>query len=209
MAEERQSHHEEGHQERHERVHQELESARIQRLEEAKRDSAKEQDDSELRVEKAREAILGPKKAEHEKSEELEQQVEHESAKEKAETPKTDEQILEEPKISRPMLSPKLNYTHTMNTLRHQLEPMSRNFSKFIHTPIVEKTSEMLENTVARPSVAVGATWTALIVGSTFYLVARHYGYQLSGSELIFSFIVGAFVGLLIEGLVFMFRRRP
>jgi hypothetical protein len=54
---------------------------------------------------------------------------------------------------------------------------------------------------VARPSVAAGATWTALIVGAVFYFTARHYGYMLSGSELLFSFVAGAVIGLAVEGL--------
>jgi hypothetical protein len=66
---------------------------------------------------------------------------------------------------------------------------------------VVEKTAEALEHNLARPSVLAGATWTALAVGSLFYAIARHYGFNLSGSELLFSFIVGALLGILFEGL--------
>jgi hypothetical protein len=101
-----------------------------------------------------------------------------------------------------------LNYVQTLASIQRKLTPISRSFSKVIHTPIIEKTSEALETTVARPSVLVGTTWTALIVGTIFYLTAHHYGFALSGSELLFSFIVGAVVGLIIEGIWHLATRR-
>lgn len=106
-------------------------------------------------------------------------------------------------------LNHKLNYTQTLRSIQRSLGPASRTFSKIIHTPAVEKTSEVLEKTVARPSVTVGATWTALIVGGIFYFTARAYGYALSGSELLFSFIVGAAIGLALEGFWQLVKRRP
>jgi len=106
------------------------------------------------------------------------------------------------------VLNHHLNYTQTLASVQRKLGPVSRGFSQVIHTPIVEQTSEALENTVARPSVLLGTTWTALIVGSIFYLTARHYGYTLSGSELLFSFVVGALLGLILEGVWNAFKRR-
>jgi hypothetical protein len=112
--------------------------------------------------------------------------------------------------ISRPLafLDHHLNYRQTLASVQRKLSPASRSFSKVIHTPVVEKTSEVLETTIARPSVMLGTTWTALIVGTSFYLIARHYGYALSGSELLFSFIVGALLGIVGEGLWTAFKRR-
>ncbi len=107
------------------------------------------------------------------------------------------------------LLNPKLNYTETLASIQHRLTPMSRSFSKVIHAPAIEKTSEALEKTVARPSVTAGATWTALIIGSIFYFTARRYGYTLSGSEIELSFVIGAVFGLFIEWLWRTFIRRP
>lgn len=106
------------------------------------------------------------------------------------------------------VLNHRLNYVQTLASVQRKLGPLSRGFSQVIHTPVVEQTSEALENTVARPSVLLGTTWTALIVGSIFYLTARHYGYTLSGSELLFSFVVGALLGLILEGVWNAFKRR-
>lgn len=105
------------------------------------------------------------------------------------------------------LLNRHLNYAQTLESVQRRLNPASRTFSRVIHTPAVEKASEALEQTVARPSIMIGATWTALIVGTIFYLTARHYGYPLSGSEMIFSFVVGAVIGLLIEGIWHTLKR--
>jgi hypothetical protein len=94
-----------------------------------------------------------------------------------------------------------------MAHLRRRLKPANRAFSQVIHTPVIEATSETLENTVARPSVLLGTVWTALIVGGIFYLTARFFGYSLSGSELLFSFIVGGLLGIVGEGVVRAIRR--
>jgi hypothetical protein len=118
--------------------------------------------------------------------------------------PETDPEPTPEPsapKVRVPFIDHKLNYADTMRSVQKRLSPASRTFSKVIHAPIIEKTSEVLENTVARPSVTLGTTLTALLVGSVFYLTAYHFGYMLSGSELLFSFIVGALIGIVIEGL--------
>lgn len=92
-----------------------------------------------------------------------------------------------------------VNYTHTMQSLQRHLNPVSRTFSHVIHNTAVEKTSEALESTVMRPSVVTGALWSAAIVGLGFYLVARHYGYALSGSEMLVSLLVGGAIGGLME----------
>ena len=105
-------------------------------------------------------------------------------------------------------LNHRLNYAQTVASMQRKLPEIGRALSRVIHTPAIEKTSEVLETTIARPSVMLGSTWTALIVGTIFYLGARHYGYSLSGSELLFSFVVGALFGLVGEGLVLAFKRR-
>jgi hypothetical protein len=169
----------------HEETTAELEAARQDKLEGLR--SAPETDTSAQRLEAAREVI---------------------KQQEQAPEPATGEQVA--PPSSRPRfrLDHKLDYRTTMASVQRKLTPVSRSFSKLIHTPVVEKTSEALEQTVARPSVVAGATWTSLIVGGVFYLSARYYGFALSGSELLFSFLIGGVLGLVIEGLWRLIKRR-
>lgn len=100
------------------------------------------------------------------------------------------------------------NYNETLTSLQNRMTPASKTFSKFIHSPAVEKTSEILEDTVMRPSVVMGTTWTALTVGVVFYATARVYGFKLSGSEMLLALLGGAVLGLVMEG-IWLFIRQP
>lgn len=107
-----------------------------------------------------------------------------------------------------PLLNPLLNYRHTLRSLQRHFSPAQRRFSQVIHQPTVEKVSDALGKTVARPSVSLGATATAVIVESFFYFTARHYGYVLSGSEILLALLVGGVVGLILEGILKGAKRR-
>lgn len=99
-------------------------------------------------------------------------------------------------------------YNDTMRSLRRRLKPASRAFSQVIHAPVIEKASEVAAATVFRPSVTLGATLTALIIGGSAYLTARTYGFILSGSEFILSLLAGGIIGLAVEMLGKLIRRR-
>lgn len=99
-------------------------------------------------------------------------------------------------------------YWNTLRSLQRHLSPASRNFSKLIHTPAIEKTSEVAGATIARPSVLLGATSTAAVLGGFLYITARINGFNLSGSEFLLSLIVGAVLGLIIEGIAKLFKRK-
>ncbi len=98
-------------------------------------------------------------------------------------------------------LDKEVAYVDTLRSLQRHLSPASRQFSKVIHSPTVEKTSEIAGATVARPSVLLGATTTAALLGGFLYVTARVGGFSLSGSEFILSLVVGGVLGLIIEGL--------
>lgn len=100
------------------------------------------------------------------------------------------------------------SYNETMRSMRRRLKPASRAFSKVIHTPVVEKASEIAGATVFRPSVTLGATATALLLGGSTYLTARHYGFGLSGSEFVLALLAGGLIGLGAEGLSMLFRHK-
>jgi hypothetical protein len=98
-------------------------------------------------------------------------------------------------------------YWDTLRSVQRHLKPVSRSFSKVIHSPAVERASEVAGATVARPSVTLGATATALLVGGFLYITARSYGYSLSGSEFLLSLLVGGVLGILAEGIGKLFKR--
>lgn len=95
----------------------------------------------------------------------------------------------------------KASYKKTMKETQAQMKPAARTFSKVIHNPAVEKTSEAVGSTVARPNAILAGSLTAFLFTLAIYVVARHYGYPLSGFETIAAFIVGWAVGLLVDYL--------
>jgi len=92
-----------------------------------------------------------------------------------------------------------LAFKKTMQTIQKDMNPAERTFSKVIHNPVVEKTSEVAGKTVARPAALLVGSLTALILVSIVYAVARWYGYALSGFEWIATFIGGWALGLIID----------
>jgi len=97
------------------------------------------------------------------------------------------------------------SFQTTMKEVRSQMSPAARGFSKVIHNPAVEKTSEVIGNTVARPNAILTGSLFAFLFTASFYLVARFNGYPLSGTEAIASFIVGWCVGLIIDYVRLLF----
>jgi hypothetical protein len=93
----------------------------------------------------------------------------------------------------------KASYQKHMKTLQAELPPAQRAFSKVIHNPIVEKTSEVVGSTVARPNAILAGALFAFFAVLAVYLVAKHYGYELSGFETIGAFIVGWVFGILYD----------
>jgi FtsZ-interacting cell division protein ZipA len=95
----------------------------------------------------------------------------------------------------------KASYKKTMKETQSQMKPAERTFSKVIHNPAVEKTSEAVGSTVARPNAILAGSVSAFLFTVVIYLFARHYGYPLKGSETIAAFVLGWTVGLLFDYL--------
>lgn len=91
------------------------------------------------------------------------------------------------------------SYKHHMKQLQSELKPGQRAFSKLIHNPVVEKTSEAVGSTVARPNAVLAGAVVAFILVLAVYVVSKFYGYRLSGFETIGAFIVGWILGILYD----------
>ncbi len=90
-------------------------------------------------------------------------------------------------------------FKREMKKVQSHLPPASRTLSKVVHNRVVESVSEVLEETVLRPSVLIGGAIVGLIGGSIFYIYARIAGFPLSGSEFLISLIAGALIGVVLE----------
>ncbi len=91
------------------------------------------------------------------------------------------------------------SFDKTMSEVRSHLSSPSRTFSKFIHNKTIERTSDVVGKTIARPNAILSGSIFAFIFTLGVYLIANYNGYALSGSETIASFAVGWIVGLVFD----------
>jgi hypothetical protein len=91
------------------------------------------------------------------------------------------------------------SYKQHMKQLQTELSPSQRAFSKVIHNPIVEKTSEVVGSTLARPNAILAGAIVAFFLVLAVYLVSKFYGYPLSGFETIGAFIIGWILGVVYD----------
>lgn len=106
-------------------------------------------------------------------------------------------------KISSKLLSQ--SYKKTMAQVQDELPPLSKLFSKFIHSRIIELISGAIGNTIARPrSILIGSIF-AFIITIFSYTIAKRIGYVLSGFETIIAFTFGWFVGIIYDYLHLLF----
>lgn len=87
----------------------------------------------------------------------------------------------------------------TMKHARAHMSAPERTFSKFIHNKAVERTSDVVGATVARPNAILAGSISAFVLTGAVFLLARTYGYPLSGFETIGSFIIGFVLGILYD----------
>lgn len=93
----------------------------------------------------------------------------------------------------------KASYQKKLNHIQSELPIGSRVFSKVIHNPVVERISDAVGETVARPNAVLSAAIFAFVLTALVYLVARHFGYPLSGFETIAAAIIGWILGILFD----------
>ena len=130
-------------------------------------------------------------KLDNARHEALEQAEESQTAEtEKPAAPETPREITKDDRAD--------SYRKTMKKMQSELSPASRTFSKVIHNPAVEKASEAIGGTVARPNLIIAGALGA-ISSVVVYFIARYYGYVLSGSETIILFGCGWVIGAIIE----------
>lgn len=92
-----------------------------------------------------------------------------------------------------------LTYKHTMQGVQEELSPPSRVFSKIIHNPVVEQSSEVIGKTIVRPNSILFGGIFAFIGVAGLYMFARFAGFALTGFETIAAFIIGWIFGLLFD----------
>jgi hypothetical protein len=99
-------------------------------------------------------------------------------------------------------------YKTTLQQVRRHLPPVQRLTSKLIHQPAIEAISEVGSKTVARPSGLLGGGLIALVGSLSVILVAKHIGFAVPHSIFWVLFLIGFFLGLVIEFIARHLRGR-
>ena len=102
-----------------------------------------------------------------------------------------------------------VSFEKTMVEVRQHLSSPSRTFSKVIHNKTVERISDSVGSTIARPNAILSGSVFAFIFTLVVYLIANRNGYALSGSETIASFALGWIVGLIVDYVRILLGKRP
>jgi len=97
-------------------------------------------------------------------------------------------------------------YLRAMTRVRKHLSLPSKAFSKVVHSKAVERPSEIIGNTVARPSGMLGGALVATIGSSALLWITKHYGYEYNYLAVILLFVIGLTLGLAMELLWKTFR---
>jgi hypothetical protein len=88
-----------------------------------------------------------------------------------------------------------------MSQVQKELPASNRAFSKIIHNSFVEKTSDVIGDTVARPNALFAGAFVAFVLTILTYTIAKTIGYSLSGFETIAAFIIGWIIGITYDYL--------
>lgn len=98
------------------------------------------------------------------------------------------------------------SFKSQMKHAETEMSTSERVFSRFLHSKPVEKTTDALGSTVARPNAMLSGSIAAFLGVTILYFVAKYYGFQLSGSETILTFIAGWIIGILYDYFSVMIR---
>lgn len=93
------------------------------------------------------------------------------------------------------------SFNRTMRQIQSEMPAGARAFSKIIHNPVVERTSDVVGATLARPHAILSGSLFACLAVLGLYLMARYYGFALAGSETIVAFLIGWVCGIIFDFL--------
>lgn len=91
------------------------------------------------------------------------------------------------------------SFKRQMEAAQADMSTSERRFSKVIHNKTIESVSDTVGSTLARPNALLSGSIFAFLFVTIVYLLAKHYGYQLSGFETIGAFIVGWILGFIYD----------
>lgn len=143
----------------------------------------------------------------HEHLENIQKSVEQQAISGKEHAPIHHEQTNQHPVLVNKQLKD-LAFTRSMTRARKKLSAPSKAFSKIIHSPMIDSSSEFIGKTVARPSSMMGGALFAFMGTSILLWATKHYGYEYNYLLVILLFVGGAIAGILGESLLNLRHKR-
>lgn len=97
------------------------------------------------------------------------------------------------------------SYKKIISQAQKELPTSNRIFSKMVHNKLIEKVSDIIGCTIARPNAMLAGSIFAFVLTLITYITAKKIGYILSGFETIAAFIAGWIIGLIYDYLRILF----
>jgi hypothetical protein len=117
----------------------------------------------------------------------------------------------EQPKNTHPLIASlqlkTASWSRQMTRTRKRLNPLDRAASKLIHSPIVDKPSEFIGKTIARPQGMLWGSIIAFFGTSALLWTTNYYGYEFNYLLVILLFLGGSLLGTAIEVLTYALRK--
>ncbi len=139
---------------------------------------------------------------------EIQRQVEAHAVSGKEIAGKTAERPTEHPHHRVTKEIKELTFSRKLVRIRKRLSLPDRALSGVIHQPTVERVSEVVGKTIARPSGLLGGGIAAFFGTFGLLYVTRQYGYEFNYLAFVLLFVAGFALGATIEIVVFAIKHR-
>lgn len=105
------------------------------------------------------------------------------------------------------LLSPDERFKVVMNDTTERMPIYQRLFSRIIHVNAVSSVTTIVGTTIARPNSLLFGAITSFVLTFSVYLLAKNFGYRMSGSEPLFGFLAGWAIGIIYDILKYALAR--
>jgi len=164
---------------------------------------------NELVTNKAERELTNPEK-EHGSNEQVQRLQKHveSQAVSKNELPHSEkEHSAQHPVLIRKDIK-EVQFSRAMTRVRKKLSVPSRAFSRVIHVSAIDKSSELIGKTVARPSGMLAGSLVAFIGTSILLWVTKYNGYEYNYLLVVILFVGGMIIGNVGEILWRLLRKK-
>lgn len=110
-------------------------------------------------------------------------------------------------KQKRQPLTPEKAFTSILDDTTRHMPLYQRVLSGVIHNKYLYNISELLGNTIARPTPLLVGSIISFALSISVYLLSKSFGYSMSGMEPIIGFSAGWTIGILYDLSKFIITR--